>query len=78
MTEERYVKLVIDATTGTQEEIEMTAEEITEVQAMQIEFERRKEEEIAAAEANAAAKASAEAKLSSLGLTPEEIAAITK
>jgi hypothetical protein len=78
MTEERYVKLVIDATTGTQEEIEMTAEEITEVQAMQIEFERRKEEEIAAAEANAAAKASAEAKLSALGLTPEEIAAITK
>lgn len=78
MTEERYVKLVIDATTGTQEEIEMTAEEITEVQAMQIEFERRKEEEIAAAEANAAAKASAEAKLTALGLTPEEIAAITK
>jgi hypothetical protein len=78
MTEERYVKLVIDATAGTQEEIEMTAEEITEVQAMQIEFERRKEEEIAAAEANAAAFASAEAKLSALGLTPEEIAAITK
>lgn len=78
MTEERYVKLIIDATTGTQEEVEMTAEEITEVQAMQIEFERRKEEEIAAAEANAAAKASAEAKLSALGLTPEEIAAITK
>ena len=78
MTEERYVKLVIDATTGTQEEIEMTAEEITEVQAMQIEFERRKEEELAAAEANAIAKASAEAKLSALGLTPEEIAAITK
>ena len=78
MTEERYVKLVIDATTGTQEEIEMTAEEITEVQAMQIEFERRKEEEIAAAEANAVAKASAEAKLAALGLTPEEIAAITK
>ena len=78
MTEERYVKLVIDATTGTQEEIEMTAEEITEVQAMQIEFERRKEEELAAAEATAIAKASAEAKLSALGLTPEEIAAITK
>ncbi len=78
MTEERYVKLIIDATTGTQEEVEMTAEEITEVQAMQIEFERRKEEELAAAEANAAAKASAEAKLSALGLTPEEIAAITK
>ena len=78
MTEKRYVKLVIDATTGTQEEIEMTAEEITEVQAMQIEFERRKEEEIAAAEANAVAKASAEAKLAALGLTPEEIAAITK
>lgn len=78
MTEQRYVKLVIDATNGTQEEVEMTAEEITEVQAMQIEFERRKEEELAAAEANAAAKASAEDKLSALGLTPEEIAAITK
>ena len=78
MTEERYVKLVIDATTGTQEEIEMTAEEITEVQAMQLSFELRQAEELAAAEALAAAKASAEAKLAALGLTPEEIAAITK
>jgi hypothetical protein len=78
MTEERYVKLVIDATAGTQEEIDLTPEEITEVQAMQLDFQRRQEEEIELAEAKAAAKASAHAKLESLGLTPEEIAAITK
>lgn len=76
MTEERYVKLVIDATTGVQEEIDLTPEEITEVQAMQLEFQRRQEEEAAAAEAKAAARASAEAKLSALGLTEEELAAL--
>lgn len=76
MTEERYVKLYIDATTGLQEEIELTPEEITEVQAMQLDFQRRQEEEIAAAEAKAAARASAEAKLSALGLTAEELEAL--
>lgn len=77
MTEERYIKLFVDATTGVEQEIEMTEEEITEVKAMQIEFERRREEEEAAAIAKAEAKASAQAKLEGLGLTPEEVSALS-
>lgn len=76
MSEERFVKLVIDATAGTQEEIEMTEAEITEIKAMQIEVARQREEAEAAEAAKAIAKASAEAKLAALGLTAEEIAAL--
>jgi hypothetical protein len=77
MTEERYVKLVIDATTGTQEEIDLTPEEITEIKAMQLNFQVRQEEEKAAEETKAALKASAKAKLiAGQPLTEEEAATI--
>lgn len=76
MSEERFVKLVIDATTGTQEEIELTPEEITEIKAMQLESARQREEAEAAEAAKAAAKATAHEKLAALGLTTEEIAAL--
>jgi len=54
----------------------LTSEEIAQREADALAYANRKVEEDAAAAAKAAAKASAEAKLTSLGLTPEEIAAL--
>lgn len=71
-------KLIVDCSTGEKFELELTAEEIAqrEADAALAAIERAERE---AAEASAAAaKASAEAKLAALGLTAEEIAAITK
>lgn len=71
-------KLVVDIATGKQEYIDLTAEEIAQRQADAVAAEAHKAEEEAKAAAEAEAKASAEAKLSTLGLTAEEIAALTK
>jgi dephospho-CoA kinase len=68
----------VDCSTGISTEREMTAAEVTAHQAMQAETEARRHEEEAAATAVAEAKASAEAKLEALGLTAEEIAALSK
>ena len=68
----------VDCSTGISTEREMTAAEVANMQAMQAESEARRHEEEAAATAVAEAKASAEAKLAALGLTAEEIAALTK
>jgi hypothetical protein len=71
-------KLVVDCSTGAVVEFELTPEEIAERDAMaaQAESDRvAREAEIAAANA---AKESAQAKLAALGLTPEEIAALSK
>jgi hypothetical protein len=67
----------VDCSTGISTEREMTAEEITAMDARNAEFEARMAADAAAAEAKAAAKASAEAKLATLGLTAEEIAALS-
>jgi hypothetical protein len=56
----------------------LTAEEIANREAEALLAAERKAESEASAAANAEAKASAEAKLSALGLTAEEIAALTK
>jgi hypothetical protein len=69
-------KLVIDCNTGTEELIELTPEEVLEIEQMKAEAQVALEQEALAAEAKAAAKASAEAKLAALGLTAEEIAAL--
>lgn len=66
----------VDCSTGITTERDMTAEEIANMQAMQAEAEARRQAEEEAAAAKAAAKASAEAKLSALGLTADEIAAL--
>ena len=71
-------KLVHDIATGKTEYIDLTAEEIAELAVMAEEAEARKHEEEAKAAAEAEAKAAAEAKLTTLGLTAEEIAALTK
>lgn len=71
-------KLVVDLSTGTQQYIDLTPEEIAqrEVDAQAAEIERAEREATAQAEADA--KLAAQAKLQALGLTGEEIAAITK
>jgi hypothetical protein len=68
----------VDCSTGISTEREMTAEEVTAQQAMQAELEARRHKEETEAAAVAEAKASAEAKLTALGLTAEEIAALSK
>jgi hypothetical protein len=71
-------KLIVDCSTGVTTEVELTAEEIAERETMAAEYEVQKAQEDADKAAKAAAKASAQAKLAALGLTAEEIAALTK
>lgn len=71
-------KIIVDCSTGEQTEVELTAEEIAQREADAEAFAAEQAEREAEAAATAAAKASAEAKLASLGLTAEEIAALTK
>ena len=68
----------IDCSTGIETIRDMTTEEIEAQEAMRVEFETRQAEEAAAAEATAEAKASATSKLAALGLTEDEINALTK
>jgi len=71
-------KLVVDLEKGTQEYIDLTPAEIAERDQMAAEAAARQAEREAAAQAEADAKLAAQAKLQALGLTGEEIAAITK
>lgn len=59
-------------------EVELTDAEIAQMEADRVAAEARKAEEDAAKAAAEAAKASAQAKLAALGLTAEEIAALSK
>lgn len=68
----------VDCSTGEVTERPLTAEEIAQREADAQAAEARKAEEDAAKAAVEAAKASAEAKLSALGLTAEEISALSK
>ena len=71
-------KVIVDCSTGLQTVVPLTAEEIAELEAAaaQAEQDRLAAEQEAAAKA--AAKAAAEAKLAALGLTADEIAALSK
>ena len=71
-------KLIVDCSTGVTTEVELTAEEIAQREADAAAFAEAKAQEEAEAAAKAAAKANAEAKLAALGLTAEEIAALSK
>lgn len=77
MTEETPKKLVVNLATGTQTYVDLTEEEITQraVDAQTAAIERAERE--AADAARADAKLAAQAKLQALGLTGDEIAAIT-
>lgn len=68
----------VNCTTGEVIERPLTAEEIAANEAAAAEAAARAHEEEAAAAAVAEAKANAEAKLAALGLTAEEIAALSK
>jgi len=75
---ESLTKIVVNCETGEQQVLPLTAEEIAQREADRIAYEAEKErleqERLAAEEL----KASANAKLAALGLTPDEIQAITK
>ena len=68
-------KLVVDITAGTEEYVEMTAEEIAQREADSAARQAEMEAEEAAAAKRAADKASGDAKLKELGLTDDESAA---
>lgn len=68
----------IDCSTGESVERDMTPAELEAQAAMQAQAEADRAEAEAAKAANDAAKASAAAKLSALGLTADEIAALSK
>jgi hypothetical protein len=74
----RPTRIEVDCSTGIESIIELTDAEIAQMEADAAEAEARKAEEDAQAAANAEAKASAQAKLAALGLTADEIAALTK
>ena len=71
-------KLIVDLAKGTQTYVDLTAEEIEQraVDAQAAAIERAEREAADAAKADA--KLSAQAKLAALGLTGEEVAALTE
>ena len=79
MTEStRPTRIEINCETGVETIHELTDAEIAQMEADRVAAEARKAEEDAAAQALADAKASAQAKLAALGLTAEEISALSK
>jgi hypothetical protein len=71
-------KLVMDCSTGVESIIELTDEEIAQLEADRAAWAAEQAAREAEAQAASEAKASAQAKLAALGLTPEEIAALSK
>lgn len=74
----RPTRIEVNCSTGVESIIELTDAEIAQMEADAQAAEARRAEEAAAKAAAETAKASAEAKLSALGLTAEEISALTK
>ncbi len=75
---DRPKRIEVNCTTGVVSEIELTDEEITQREQDAVIAEMERAEREAAAQTQADAKLSAQAKLAALGLTGEEIAALTK
>lgn len=71
-------KLIVDCATGTYKEVPLSIEEIQERQAEAAEVQALQLAQETAEAARLEALASAQAKLSALGLTEEEIAALLK
>jgi len=71
-------KLIVDVATGTQTYVDLTPEEIAQREVDAAAFAAEEAERVAAEEAAKAAAESAQSKLSALGLTAEEIAALSK
>jgi hypothetical protein len=75
---ETLTKIIVDCSTGVVAEVPLTSEELVQREADAIAFAEQKALQDAAVAAEEAAKESAKAKLATLGLTPEEIAALSK
>ena len=71
-------KVVVDCSTGITEVIPLSAQEIADLETARVAAEDQRKAAEAEAAAVAAAKESANAKLAALGLTAEEIAALSK
>jgi hypothetical protein len=71
-------KVVVNCETGETTVVTLTSEEIAQREADAAAFAVAEAERLAAEEAAATAKASGQAKLAALGLTAEEIAALSK
>jgi hypothetical protein len=74
----RPTRIEVDCSTGIESIIELTDAEIAQMEADAAAAATRKAEDDAKAAAEAEAKASAQAKLAALGLTADEIAALSK
>jgi len=74
----RPTRIEVDCSTGVESIIELTDAEIAQIETDRVAFEARQAEEEAAKAAAEEAKASAQAKLAALGLTADEIAALSK
>ncbi len=74
----RPTRIEVDCSTGIETIIELTDAEIAQMEADAAAYAAQKAEEDALAAAAAEAKASAQAKLAALGLTSDEIAALSK
>ena len=74
----RPTRIEVDCSTGVESIIELTDAEIAQMEADAAAYATRQAEEDAAAAAAAEAKASGQAKLAALGLTADEIAALSK
>jgi hypothetical protein len=73
---EILTKLVVDCSTGIATEVPLTTEELAQRETDRLAWEAQEATRLAAEEAKAVAQASAVAKLTALGLTAEEIAAL--
>jgi hypothetical protein len=75
---EKPKKLVVDLSTGKQEYIELTAQEIAQRDQDAAEYAAKLQALEAEAQTKADAKLAAQAKLQALGLSGEEVAALTE
>ena len=73
---EILTKIVVDCSTGISTEIPLSSEEIAQRETDRLAWEAQEAERLAAEEAKAVAQASAVSKLTALGLTEAEIAAL--
>jgi hypothetical protein len=73
---EILTKLVVDCSTGEATEVPLTTEELAQRETDRLAYEAQEATRLAAEEAKAVAQASAVSKLTALGLTADEIAAL--
>jgi hypothetical protein len=74
---ETPTKVIVDCATGESTIVPLTEEELAQRETDRLAYEAQEATRLAAEEAKEALKASANAKLTALGLTADEIAAIT-